>query len=368
MKKFIASIAYFTVCFLTATAYAGQSLDTAVSEDNALMQLKNLSDTAGLSDGETGRMPRLNAQPEQPQTVLPDKQTTLEDLFNEATIPGLATLKSEAEAAFPSQSKLIRFSEGPYVNGYWIELKDNDSVRYRTTLLQIPQASPQLNVEKYVKKGETWTIDKSIGIALSYGPQPTGLFAPTLPTPPSISTALDNGLAKVGKSWITQPEKNYTFARLSRRLPGAWFDMEPVWLCLSYIPNREYSDGIPQGKWKSLTSNNWQSAWDRFLTEHQGYNQKTIAEILTSNNGECADIPKADLKGAGLYHANLRGANLYEAILAEANLRQADLRGAILTGADLSGADLTDAKLDYAEMNRVRTDSRTKFPKGYTVR
>ena len=62
----------------------------------------------------------------------------------------------------------------------------------------------------------------------------------------------------------------------------------------------------------------------------------------------CADLGRADLRGA-----DLRGADLRGACLRYANLSNADLRCADLTEADLKYADLTEADLKYADLTEA---------------
>ena len=93
--------------------------------------------------------------------------------------------------------------------------------------------------------------------------------------------------------------------------------------------------------------------------------------INNEQNGEIADLSKADLREANLYKADLswavlRGANLYKADLCKAalrganlykaNLYKADLSGANLYKADLKGVDLHDANL--SEANLCKADLR----------
>jgi hypothetical protein len=63
-----------------------------------------------------------------------------------------------------------------------------------------------------------------------------------------------------------------------------------------------------------------------------------------------ADLRGADLRGADLRDANLAGANLRLAYLCGANLHVVCLSGADLSGADLSGAELYGANLTDAEL------------------
>ncbi|CAC9625177.1 Putative lumenal protein, contains 8 pentapeptide repeats, sll0577 homolog [uncultured Gammaproteobacteria bacterium] len=65
--------------------------------------------------------------------------------------------------------------------------------------------------------------------------------------------------------------------------------------------------------------------------------------------GERANLQKADLRGADLQKADLQWADLRGADLQWANLQKADLRGADLRGADLRGADLRGASLRGAQ-------------------
>lgn len=58
--------------------------------------------------------------------------------------------------------------------------------------------------------------------------------------------------------------------------------------------------------------------------------------LMLKDDGVCADLHEADLRGASLCEANLRGASLCEA----------DLRGANLRRADLSGADLCEVRIN----------------------
>lgn len=84
--------------------------------------------------------------------------------------------------------------------------------------------------------------------------------------------------------------------------------------------------------------------------------------LLGHEDGERADLPCTDLRGADLHGAYLRRANLYgadlrcanlcEADLSEADLREADLRVASLYGADLHEADLCGADLSDADLRR----------------
>ena len=106
---------------------------------------------------------------------------------------------------------------------------------------------------------------------------------------------------------------------------------------------------------------------DKILDEHKKWLQSNGEE------GQKADLCRADLREANLHGADLREANLCEANLCranlceanlceanlcranlcradlrEANLCRADLHGANLRGADLRGADLREADLDYS--------------------
>ena len=82
--------------------------------------------------------------------------------------------------------------------------------------------------------------------------------------------------------------------------------------------------------------------------------QKELDKILElhkmwlngGENGKCANLSDANLRGANLYDANLSDADL-----SGANLYGADLRGANLRDADLSGANLDDANLRGANLD-----------------
>ena len=63
-----------------------------------------------------------------------------------------------------------------------------------------------------------------------------------------------------------------------------------------------------------------------------------------------ADLTRADLGSANLYHAKLTNADLTGANLGRANLAEARLTGADLTGADLTAAKLTNADLTRADL------------------
>jgi len=86
---------------------------------------------------------------------------------------------------------------------------------------------------------------------------------------------------------------------------------------------------------------------------------KTIIEkhtkwLRNEQDGERADLSRADLSWANLSRANLSGANL----------SRADLSGADLSMADLSRADLSMADLDYSSIawcckfSRFKTNSK----------
>ncbi len=72
---------------------------------------------------------------------------------------------------------------------------------------------------------------------------------------------------------------------------------------------------------------------------------ESLRDVVVAAVKGCADLGRADLRGANLGCANLRGANLGGAYLRGAYLRGADLRGADLRDADLRGADLGDKPL-----------------------
>ncbi|MDH5527073.1 MAG: toll/interleukin-1 receptor domain-containing protein [Nitrospirota bacterium] len=72
-------------------------------------------------------------------------------------------------------------------------------------------------------------------------------------------------------------------------------------------------------------------------------------------NLKCAQLYKADLRGANLRNANLRDANLRGADLRDANLRDADLRGADTSDADLRGADTSGADTSGADLRGAIT-------------
>ena len=85
---------------------------------------------------------------------------------------------------------------------------------------------------------------------------------------------------------------------------------------------------------------------------------KTILEehskwLENNKNGKCADLTRADLRGANLKGANLRGANLKGANLRGANLKGANLKEADLKGANLKEADLSRADLLGADLSRA---------------
>ena len=74
---------------------------------------------------------------------------------------------------------------------------------------------------------------------------------------------------------------------------------------------------------------------------------------LSGANLSGADLSYADLSGANLSRANLSGANLSGADLSYADLSGADLSRANLSGANLSGADLSYADLSRANLSRA---------------
>ncbi len=88
-------------------------------------------------------------------------------------------------------------------------------------------------------------------------------------------------------------------------------------------------------------------------------------------NGQRANLEKANLKGTDLRDANLQrawllGANLEEADLCDANLQRASLRfanfkGASLLDARLQGADLRDARLQEADLRRANLQGADLF-------
>ena len=80
--------------------------------------------------------------------------------------------------------------------------------------------------------------------------------------------------------------------------------------------------------------------------------------LNNEEDGQRANLSRANLHGADLSEANLHGADLYGADLygadlSEANLHGADLYGADLYGADLYGADLSVANLYGANLSRA---------------
>ena len=96
-----------------------------------------------------------------------------------------------------------------------------------------------------------------------------------------------------------------------------------------------------------------------------GYTNDELQTILdlhekwidNSEEGECADLFGANLRGANLFGANLRGANLRDANLFGADLRGADLFGADLFGANLRGANLFGANLRGANLRGAKNIS-----------
>ena len=74
--------------------------------------------------------------------------------------------------------------------------------------------------------------------------------------------------------------------------------------------------------------------------------RKHIAWLLNEDDGERADLGRADLRGAALDRADLRSAALDHADLSGALLRGASLDDASLDGASLDGADLRGVPLE----------------------
>lgn len=85
-------------------------------------------------------------------------------------------------------------------------------------------------------------------------------------------------------------------------------------------------------------------------TELKAIIYKHAKWVRGEDDGDCANLYNADLRGVNLRgvnlcNANLRGANLYNADLSGANLYNADLRSANLYCANLRDADLRNAKI-----------------------
>ena len=76
----------------------------------------------------------------------------------------------------------------------------------------------------------------------------------------------------------------------------------------------------------------------------------TVWLLTNGEQGERADLRRANLIGADLSNADLRRANLSNANLIRANLIGANLSNADLRRANLSNADLRSANLSYADL------------------
>ena len=80
---------------------------------------------------------------------------------------------------------------------------------------------------------------------------------------------------------------------------------------------------------------------NKILKEHKRWCEN-------EDEGEKANLSRADLSDANLSEANLSVANLMDADLSHANLIYA-----YLNNADLEGANLSDAKLSRADLTQV---------------
>lgn len=88
--------------------------------------------------------------------------------------------------------------------------------------------------------------------------------------------------------------------------------------------------------------------------------------VLERANLEMADLGGAILPQARLVRADAALATLTTANLEGANLQDADLTGADLHAADLRGADLTGCRLGRTNLDRVRWNSATRWPAGFS--
>jgi hypothetical protein len=78
-----------------------------------------------------------------------------------------------------------------------------------------------------------------------------------------------------------------------------------------------------------------------------------------------ARLRGAILVGADFRRANLIGAQMESAVLFDAKLNRARLQSAVLRGAHVEGADLRKANLYNTDLDGVRYDTCTRWPKGF---
>ena len=90
--------------------------------------------------------------------------------------------------------------------------------------------------------------------------------------------------------------------------------------------------------------------------------EKTVLRraVMTGTSLPGVNLSRADMSGAKLERCNMKGANL-----SGTKVDRAVFKEVTLTGADLRGTDFSEAKLYDCDLTQVRTDSRTKWPRGF---
>jgi hypothetical protein len=141
--------------------------------------------------------------------------------------------------------------------------------------------------------------------------------------------------------------------------------MEAAAATLSRLPQRLRAADV--GVWGSNPHGAMAQQGKTRHTGEENMNELEFKVILDSHvkwlsgedEGQCAKLIGADLRGVDLIDANLIGAKLIGAKLIDADLGGAKLMDAKLIDADLRGAKLMDAKLDGANLIGAKLEGAT---------